>query len=110
MIFALSIIVSHYSTNFIFLTLLIFVYIFTRIFSLSWVKNTFAFLLLKSHIRLKNTFTNQAFLGLPFLLILFSATYFWNTLYTQSSGHANSVLLETISSLFERSNNRSADL
>src|SRR5258707_3275949 len=111
MIFALGIIISHYSTNFVLLALVAFVYILTRIISLSFVKNTFAFLLSKSHARLKNTFTHQAFLSLPILLILFSVTYLWNTLYTHSSDHAGSVLSQVVSGLLVKSKaDKSVDL
>ncbi len=111
-IFALSVIVSHYSTNFVLLAMIAFTYISTLIISRSFVKNALAFLLSKSHIRLKNTFPTMAFLSLPLVLILFGATYFWNTLYTHSSSHASSVVIGIVSSLFVTSNadTRSDDL
>jgi len=111
-IFALGVIVSHYSTNFVLLALIAWVYISTLIISRSFVKNTFAFLLAKSRIRLKNAFPNKVFLNLPLILILFGATFFWNVLYTRSSTHAGSVLLEVVSSMFVTSNGnkRSGDL
>ncbi len=111
-IFALSVIVSHYSTNFVLLAIVAFAYISTFILSRSFVKNALAFLLSKSHIKLKNTFPNIAFLSLPLVLILFGATYFWNTMYTHSSNHADSVVVGIISSLFVSSNaaTKSGDL
>jgi hypothetical protein len=57
-IFSLGVIVSHYSTNFVVLGLVTFVYVFTFIASLSFVKNSFAWLLSTFHIRLKNTYTD----------------------------------------------------
>ncbi len=112
MIFALGVIVSHYSTNFVLLALVAFVYISTLIISRPFVKNTFASLLSKSHIKPKNTFTNKVFLGLPLILILFGMTYFWNTLYTHSSNHATSVIAEVVNSIFVTSNadTKSGDL
>lgn len=109
-IFALSVVVSHYSTNFVLLVLVTFVYVLTLIISLPFVKNTFARLLPKSHITLKNTFTNKKFLGLPLILLLFLMTYFWNNLYTNSSDHVGSVFSEVISSILVKSNTKSSDL
>lgn len=86
-IFALSVIVSHYSTNFVLLALVAFVYISTLIISLSFVKNAFFSLLAKFYTVPKYTFTNKIFLTLPLILILFAATYCWNSLYTHSSDH-----------------------
>src|SRR5947209_13539974 len=84
-IFALSVIVSHYSTNFVLLALLAFVYISTLIISLPFVKKTFALLVSKSPSKPKNTFPNRAFLSLPLILLLFLMTYVWNNLYTNTS-------------------------
>ena len=108
-IFALSVIVSHYSTNFVLLALVAFVYISTFVISLPWTKNTFA--LLSSKSRLKNTFTNNAFLTLPLLLLLFAATYLWNTVYTGSSTHDASVLSKVINDVLLRSStSKSSDI
>jgi uncharacterized membrane protein len=93
-IFAFGVIVSHYSTNFVLLALVVFVYVVTFLISRSFVQKIFASLFSKSYGRLKNTFPHKAFLSLPLLMILFGMTYFWNTLYTNSSSHAGSVLLE----------------
>lgn len=57
-IFALGVVVSHYSTNFVLLALVTFSYVLTLIVSLPLVKNTFTWLLSKLHITLKNTSTN----------------------------------------------------
>jgi uncharacterized membrane protein len=57
-VFALSVIISHYSTNFVLLALVAFVYALMLISSLPLVKNIFAWLLATFHITLKNTFTN----------------------------------------------------
>jgi uncharacterized membrane protein len=210
-IFALSVIVSHYSTNFVLLALVTFVYVLTLIISLPFVKNTLAWLLSKSHLTLKNTSTNwyasedttvlpqipqadhspkthypkmflrlpqipradryskttssqrwnntatwyanqnttalprisrtnhspkrssdnnlksdytlkpqngwlrylrkgpkthysKVFLSLPMIFLLFSMTYFWNNLYTNSSSHAGSVISEVVSDLLVQSN------
>ena len=109
-IFALSVIVSHYSTNYVILALVAFVYISTLIISLPFVKKTFALLVSKSPIKPKNTFPNKAFLSLPLILLLILMTYVWNTLYTNSSNQAGSVIEEVISSLFVQSNDKSSDL
>lgn len=109
-IFALSVVVSHYSTNFVLLALVTFVYVLTLIIFLPFVKNTFAWLLPKSHTTLKNTFTNKKFLGLPLILLLFLTTYFWNNLYTNTSSHAGSLVSEIISSILVNSNTKSSDL
>src|SRR5450755_2163021 len=104
LIFALSVIVSHYSTNFVLLALVAFMYILSLIISLPFVEKIFASLLLKPHISLKNTFTNKVFLSLPLVLVLFGMTYAWNTLYTKSSNHTGSVISEVVSSIFVKSN------
>jgi uncharacterized membrane protein len=111
-IFVLSVVVSHYSTNFMDVALLTFVYVSTRILSLSFVKNTLKRLVAKTHLPLKNTFPNKAFLSLPLLLLLFGATYFWNNIYTKSSNHAGSVVTEVVSSLLLKSGSdaKSSDL
>jgi uncharacterized membrane protein len=109
-IFAISVIVSHYSTNFVLLALVTFVYVSTRVISLPFVKNTFTSLSSKSRITLKNTFTNQVFLTLPVILLLFFMTYLWNNLYTNSSNHASSVISQVISSIFVKSNAQSSDI
>lgn len=111
-IFALSVIVSHYSTNFVLIALVVFVYGVTRIISAPFVKKSFAFLLARTRIRPKSAFTNNVFLSLPLILVLLLSTYIWNNLYTQSSNHATSVLGEVISSIFVHSNadNQSSDL
>jgi uncharacterized membrane protein len=111
-IFALSVAVSHYSTYFTFLALIIFVYVFTKLISLSFVKNMFAFLLAKSHIMFKNTFNTNTFLTLPLLLILFFTTYLWYGLYTNTSNQVGSVLSEVVNGIFMKSNEytKSGDL
>lgn len=111
-IFALSIIISHYSTNFIFLMLITFVYVFTLIISRPWVRNVCSWLLAKSHIRLKNTFSDNVFLSLPLIVLLFFMTVFWNTLYTSSSNHLGSVIEETAKSMFmpSGSDTKSSDI
>jgi uncharacterized membrane protein len=111
-IFALSVIVSHYSTNFVDLVLVLVIYICTRILSLPFVKNSLTRLVVISHLPLKNTFPNKAFLSLPLIILLFGATYFWNNIYTKSSDHAGSVVAEVIDSLLLKSDAdaRSSDL
>ena len=111
-IFALSVIVSHYSTNFILIALVAFVYGVTLIISMPFMYKTFAFMLSRSHIRQKSTFTHNNFLSLPLILLLLLSTYIWSSLYTQSSNHAASVLEEVVNSIFVHSNanNQSSDL
>ncbi len=115
-IFALSVVVSHYSTNFVLLGSVTFIYVLNvlmRIGSLPFVKKPLASLFSKSRLTLKNTFTNKVFLSLPLILILFGMTYFWNDLYTHSSNnHVNSVILQVVNSIFVHSNEdtRAGDL
>lgn len=115
-IFALSVVVSHYSTNFVLLGAVTFIYVLNvlmRIGSLSFVNKPLASLLSKSRLTLKNTFTNKAFLSLPLILILFGMTYFWNDPYTHSSdNHVSSVILQVVDSIFVHSNEdtRAGDL
>src|SRR5579884_1801488 len=110
-IFALSVIVSHYSTNFVDVVLVAFIYVCVRILSLSFVKNILNRLIMISHLPLKNTFPNKAFLSLPLILLLFGGTYFWNNIYTKSSDHAVSVVAEVVDGLLRKSNtDTSSDL
>ncbi|BCL80620.1 DUF2206 domain-containing protein [Ktedonobacteria bacterium brp13] len=111
-IFALSTIVSHYSTNFVLLALVTSVYVLTFIITRPFVKNTVAWLFSKSHIKIKNAFPHQAFLSLPLIVLLFLMTYFWNTFYTNSSTHASSVIIQVVNGLFVPSSNdaKSGDL
>jgi uncharacterized membrane protein len=111
-IFAFGVIVSHYSTNFVLLALVLFVYIVTFLISLPFVKKIFASLFSKSYDRLKNTFPNKAFLSIPLIVMLFGMTYFWNILYTNSSSHAGQVLVEVAHSVLapSKENATSVDL
>ncbi|HYT43037.1 MAG TPA: hypothetical protein VEP90_11895, partial [Methylomirabilota bacterium] len=109
-IFGINVVVSHYSTNFVLLILVTFVYTLTLIISLPFVKNAFASLLPKSYATLKNTFTHKKFLSLSLILLLFLMTFFWNNLYTKSSSHVGSVVSEVINSIFLKSNTKSNDL
>ncbi len=109
-IFAFAVVVSHYSTNYVLLALALFVYILTFVVSLPFVKKLFASL--KPYGRLKETFPRKAFLSLPLLLLLLGMTYIWNNLYTNSSNHAGSVLVEVVGSVLTPSNadKKSSDL
>ncbi len=110
-IFALSVIISHYSTNFVLLTLTTLVYVSMRLLSLRLTKSIFASLLSTFRITLKNTFANEAFLTLPLILLLFGATYLWNTVYTESSAHDASVLSKVVNDVLLRSSSsRSSDI
>ena len=106
-IFSFSVVVSHYSTNFVLLGSITFVYLLTRIIFLPFVKMPLTSLLSKSHIALSNIFMNKVFLSLPLVLIVFGMTYFWNSLYTHSSDNASSVILQVVNSVFVHSNNDS---
>ncbi len=182
-IFGFSTIVSHYSTNFVLLALVVFVYALTLIILLPRVTNSLASVLSRSYIVIKYIFCDKVsnsqkrnnkttwyanedalqfpiitqadhstkthyhktflgrnpwsreqlrkfhrnerkilghrqlvwqhpFLSLPLILLLFSMTYFWNTVYTHSSNNTSSVISEVINSLLIPSNTniRSSDL
>ncbi len=99
-IFGISVVVSDYSTNFVLLGCVTFIYVLTRML----------FLVPKYRIILKNTRTNNLFLNLPMILILFGMTYFWNNVYTHASGnHVSSVISEVVNSIFFPSDNNSKD-
>ncbi|GHO98526.1 hypothetical protein KSF_085740 [Reticulibacter mediterranei] len=107
----LGVVVSHYSTNFVDVILVTFVYVGNRLLSLSAVKRVLVRLVRKSRLPVQTTFANKAFLNLPLLILLVGGTYAWNSLYTQSSDHAGSVAAEVVSSLLLTSRNtRSSDL
>ena len=114
-IFALGVIVSHYSTNFVLLVLLAFVSISLSIISLPFVKKTLTLLVSKSRIKPQNTFSHEAFLSLPLILPLIlilhiSMTFLWNDFVTNSSGNITSVIAEVVNGIFVRSNDKSSDL
>ena len=106
-VFALGTIVSHYSTNFVLLASITFVYILMFIVSAPLVRKILASLLPKAR-RAEIIFPRKAFLSLPMILILLATTFFWNTIYTNSSEHSASVLVKLGSSLFPQSNNHLA--
>jgi uncharacterized membrane protein len=106
-LFALSVIVSHYSTNFVLLVSVTFVYVLTHIISLPFVKKILALLLSKAHIRPKITFPHKAFLSIPLVTILLVTTFFWNTVYTNSSNNSASTLKHIINNLFVQSKTNS---
>lgn len=111
-IFALSVIVSHYSTNFVLLALVTFVYVVTYITTHPFMKNTIPLILQKLRDKLFKKFSTDLFLSLPLILFIFAMTYVWNNLYTQSSSHTSSVIAEVVNSLLVKSNadTRSDDL
>jgi uncharacterized membrane protein len=98
LIFGICVVLSHYSTNFILLGSVIFIYTLTQTL----------LLLAKFRIIIKNTLTNNSFLSLPLIVILFGMTYFWNNLYTHVSGnHVSSVISEVVNSVLVHSNDNS---
>jgi uncharacterized membrane protein len=111
-LFGFGIIVSHYSTNFVLLPLITFVYILTLVLSRSTVKKAFAALAAKSPIKIKNRITYRIFLSWPIIVLLFFVTYLWNTVYTNSSDHTDSVLAKVINGVFVKSSqaDKSSDI
>ena len=109
-IFALGVIISHYSTNFVLLALVVFLYTSMLLFSLPFVKKILALISVKSRIKFQVTFPKKAFLSLPLILLLLSLTYAWNNLYTHSSNHAGSVIEEVINGFFVQPHDKSGDL
>ncbi|MBA2394499.1 MAG: DUF2206 domain-containing protein [Ktedonobacteraceae bacterium] len=111
-IFACAVVVSHYSTDYVLLALVLFVYVLTLIISLPFVKKIFASRLPKPYNRVKETFPGNVFLSLPLLVMLLAMTYIWNNVYTNSSNHAGSVLLKVVTSVFipSKADTKSSDL
>jgi uncharacterized membrane protein len=107
-IFALGVIISHYSTNFVLLALVAFIYTANLIIMQPFVQRMLAWLAQKSPIKVVNTFPNKPFLRIAVVLLLFLMTYVWNNLYTNSSNHAGSVLLQVATSMFVKSNDQSS--
>lgn len=109
-IFALSIAVSHYSTYFTFLALILSVYILTRLCSLSFLKKTFTSLMIKYQIKFKNTFNNQKILTFPILFMLFLMTFSWYNLYTNTSNSIGSVISSVVNNISLMSDPNSRNL
>jgi uncharacterized membrane protein len=101
-IFAISVILAHYSTNFVSLMSVLFIYVFMKILSLPFIKRFLTSPFSKIQV-------SKQFLNLPLIVILIAATYVWNNLYTHASGdHVQSVLAEVVNSFFVRSSNDKA--
>ncbi len=119
-IFAFSVIVSHYSTNFVLLALIAFVYISTMIIVYvedhnfpAFCEKTFASLLFNDSFHSQKIhYPTKRFLNLPLILILFLTTYALEYSYIQiHQTNAASVIAEVVSSIFVTSNvDKSSDL
>lgn len=99
--FSSCVIVSHYSTNFILLGLVVFVYLLTRFFTFPWIYKVLQKKIGRSRLKPKNAFPNNGFLNIVLVTLLLGSTYLWNSIYTQSSSsQAGSVISEVIAGLF----------
>jgi len=96
LIFAISVAVSHYSTYYILVPLLIFVYIFTHLTPRSFA-NIITFLRTKTHVKSKSRFKTYTFLTFPMILLLLALSYFWFVSYTASYTNVGSVISEVFS-------------
>ena len=99
LIFAFSIAVSHYSTYYIFLLLIIFLYISNHLINILLIKNANTHIFIKKRIVFKNMFNNNKLLTLPMILLIFGVTYFWYGYYTKTSNNVGIVLSEVISDI-----------
>lgn len=98
LIFSLSTAISHYSTYYILLPLLFFLYFLSRLIAMPFMKNMINYTIKITHVKFKSRFNaNNAFLTLPMLLLLFGMTYFWYTLYTHTFNNLASVVATVIS-------------
>lgn len=97
-VFAISVAVSHYSTFYIVLPLLMFVYIFAHLAPLSFAKNMLAFLRRKTRVRPHMRLKTPAFLTFPILLLLLGLSFFWFASYTKSLNNVGAVISQVFSS------------
>lgn len=112
-IYGAGIVVSHYSTNYITVGLLTFVYLshlFLRTrFVNNWFKRQRRIQMLFKHTRI---FSYRQSVSLTLLVFLLLFTFFWNSLLTQTSSGLTSTIIQTITNIgtIFRQDNKSADI
>jgi uncharacterized membrane protein len=96
-IFAVSIAVSHYSTFYIVLPLLIFAYVFAHFAPFSFAKNMLVFLRTKTRAKPQKRLKVPTFLTLPMLVLLLGLSFFWLVAYTNSFNNVGAVISQVFS-------------
>jgi len=100
LILGFSVIISHYSTNYVLLFLLLFTYFAKKILSIHKVSNAIAWTFKTAHITRESTISKNPFISGFLLICLFALTFFWNSKITQTSNNFTNVLSKTVNSIF----------
>lgn len=109
-IFGISIIVSHYSTNYVVLSLLLCVFILSKLLSITSIRHLLSSLTNKFPIKVKNNYTDTISISGILILILSIFTVFWNTQFTKTSNNIAGVLGKTINGIFIKSENEARSI
>lgn len=104
-IFGISIIVSHYSTNYVVLSLLIATYGLWKILSLPRIRRLVVNITKRLPVNHHAITTGTIHLSGILILVLCVFTVFWNTQFTKTSNNITGVLAKSISSIFIKSEN-----
>ncbi|MEX0616723.1 MAG: DUF2206 domain-containing protein [Candidatus Woykebacteria bacterium] len=104
-IFGFSIVISHYSTNYVLIFILLVAYILSKILSFKKIGSTLVQILKSLHINPKNQLTDKMFISAFLLIVLITFSYLWNSQVTKTSNNITGVLQKTLSGIFVKSQN-----
>lgn len=100
LILGFSVIISHYSTNYVLLFIFLFAYFAKKILSIPKIGNTVASTFKSIHITQKSTTSKKPFINGFLLICLLAFTFFWNSNVTKTSNNFTNVLSKTLNSIF----------
>ena len=111
-IFGFSIIVSHYSTNYVVLFIFGLTYLISFLMKIPHIKKRGNKLISKLSSNIKKNIIEDKFLTVFLIIALFAFTYVWNSQVTKTSGNVGSVIVQSIEGIFIHSDEdkRSGDL
>lgn len=111
-IFGLSVVVSHYSTNYVVLFIFGLSYLISYLVKIPLIKKRGNKLLTRMGSNIKKNIIEDKFLSFFLMVVLVIFTYFWNSQVTRTAGNVGSVLEKTIQGLFIHSDEdkRSGDI
>ncbi|HVZ67388.1 MAG TPA: DUF2206 domain-containing protein [Patescibacteria group bacterium] len=111
-IFGIGLILSHYSTNYIFLVSVVCLYSFYLLAKIPRVRQIATNFFGKFKIDISSKFVNSSFITLSMVIFMFAATLLWTKAITNTSNNIGTVTNKVINSLLLFSNNsaRSNDL
>ena len=102
-LFGISIVVSHYSTNYVTLILLSALYFSSLVIKIPIFKSTTLYFEKRFKSDFYHKFTNNTFINGMLLMVLFIFTIFWNTQFTKTSNYVGDVFSKVINSVFIQS-------